>query len=191
MDVPLELSFRNMDPSDAVEARVRERVEKLERYFGRINSCRVVVEAPHRRHHKGKLYHLRIDIGVPGREIVVNRVPHDRHAHEDVYVAIRDAFDAAARQLEDHSRKASGRVKVHEVPPHGKVTALHAYEGYGFVTLADGQEVYFHRNAVVNGAFDRIEIGDEVRVALVEGESEKGPQATTVTLVGKHHLAGR
>ena len=110
---------------------------------------------------------------------------------EDVYVAIRDAFDAAARQLEDHSRKAAGRVKAHEVPPHGKVTALHAYEGYGFVTLADGQEVYFHKNAVVNGAFDKIDIGDEVRVVLVEGESVKGPQATTVTPIGKHHLTGR
>jgi len=191
MDVPLELSFRNMGPSDAVEARVRERVEKLERYFGCINSCRVVVEAPHRRHHKGKLYHLRIDIGVSGREIVVNRVPHDRHAGEDVNVAIRDPFDAAARQLEDHSRKAAGRVKAHEVPPHGKVSALHAYDGYGFVTSADGQEVYFHKNAVVNGAFNKIAIGDEVRVALIEGESDKGPQATTVIPIGKHHLAGR
>lgn len=191
MDVPLELSFRNMDASDAVERRVRERVAKLETYFGRINSCRVVVEAPHRRHHKGKLYHLRIDIGVPGREIVVNRGSHDRHAREDVYVAIRDAFDAAERQLEDHSRKASGRVKAHEVPPHGKVTGLHAYEGYGFVTLPDGQEVYFHKNAVADNAFDKIAIGDDVRVAFVEGESEKGPQATTVTPIGKHHPTGR
>ena len=106
MDLPLELSFRNMDSSDAVAARVRERVEKLEQYFGRINSCRVVVEAPHRRHHKGKIFHVRIEIGVPGRApLVVSRDPGQAHAHEDVYVAIRDAFGAAARQLEDHARK--------------------------------------------------------------------------------------
>ena len=82
-------------------------------------------------------------------------------------------------------------MKAHKVPPHGKVSALHAYDGYGFVTSADGQEVYFHKNAVVNGAFNKIAIGDEVRVALIEGESDKGPQATTVIPIGKHHLAGR
>ena len=150
-----------------------------------------MVEAPHRRHHKGKLCHLRIDIGVPGRGIAVNRVPDEWHAHEDVFIAIRGPFDAAARQLEDHWRKAAGRVKAHEVPPHGKVSALQAYEGYGFVTLTDGQEVYLHKNAVVNGAFNKIAIGDEVRVALIEGESDKAPRGTTVIPIGKHYLAGR
>lgn len=189
MDVPLELSFRNMDSSDAVETRVRERVEKLEQYYGHINSCRVVVEAPHRRHHKGKIYHVRIEIGVPGREnLVVNRDPGEHHAHEDVYVAVRDAFNAAQRQLEDHSRKIAGRVKSHEAPPHGRVTKLQSFEGYGFVTLPDGQEVYFHKNAVVNGSFDKLEVGDEVRLAMIEGESEKGPQATSVMPIGKHHI---
>ncbi len=192
MDVPLELSFRGMDPSDAVTARVHERVAKLEQYHGRINSCRVTVTAPHRHHRKGKLFHVHIEIAVPGRRLVVNRDPSsERHAHEDVYVAIRDAFQAAQRQLEDHSRKVSGRVKTHEVPTHGQVTNLNGLQGYGIITLPDGQEIYFHRNSVVNDGFDGLDMGDEVRVVVAEGESEKGPQASTVVPLGKRHLVDR
>ena len=191
MDVPLELSFRNMDPSDAVEAKVRERVDKLETFFGRINACRVVVEAPHRHRRKGKIYHVRIEIGVPGRTLIVDRDPGQHHAHEDVYVAIRDAFDAARRQLEDHSRKAAGKVKAHEVPVHGAISTLNGHQGYGIATLPDGQEVYFHRNSVVNDGFANLDVGDQVRLVVAESESAKGPQASTVTPIGKHHLTER
>jgi ribosomal subunit interface protein len=100
MQIPLQISFRNMDPSPAVEAIVREKAAKLDRFFDRIVSCDVTIEAPHRHHHKGKLYKVRIDIGMPGN---------------DVNVAIRDAFDAAVRQLEDHARKLRGDVKSHGV----------------------------------------------------------------------------
>jgi len=113
MQIPLELSFHNMDQSDAVEANVRERAAKLERYFDRIIGCRVVVEAPHKHSRKGKIYEVRIDISVPGKEIVVNRNGPKNHAHEDIYVAIRDAFNAAGRQLEDHARKVRGEIKNH------------------------------------------------------------------------------
>ena len=191
MDVPLELSFRNMDPSDAVEARVRERVDKLETFFGRINACRVVVEAPHRQHRKGKIYHVRIEIGVPGRTLIVDRDPGQHHAHEDVYVAIRDAFDAARRQLEDHSRKSAGKIKTHEAPVHGAISVLNEHQGYGIISLPDGQEIYFHQNSVVNAGFAGLNVGDEVRLVVVEGESEKGPQASTVTPIGKHHVIQR
>ena len=190
MQIPVQVTFRNMDPSEAVEANVREKSEKLEKYFDRVVSCRVVVESPHRRHHKGSLYNVRIDIGVPGKEIVVNHSGPKNHAHEDVYVAVRDAFNAAARRLEDHSRRIRGKVKTHEVPPHGKVVRLFPYEGYGFVAMSDGREIYFHRNSVVGDAFGHIKIGQEVRFVVAEGESEKGPQATTVHLVGKHHIVG-
>lgn len=188
MQVPVQVSFRNMDPSEAVEDNVREKAAKLERYFDRIISCRVVVESPHRRRQKGKLYDVRIDIGVPGKEIVVNHVGPKNHAHEDVYVAVRDAFNAAARQLEDHARKVRGEIKAHEVPPHGTVARLFPYEGYGFVEMSDGREIYFHQNSVVNGGFDQLEVGQEVRVVVAEGESAEGPQASTITPIGKHHL---
>ena len=114
MQTPLNISFRNMDPSAGIEARVREKAEKLERLYDRIISCEVVVEAPHRNHQKGKLYDVRINLSVPGDDINVGRTGPQNHAHEDVYVAIRDAFAAASRQLEDHVRKMRGDVKTHE-----------------------------------------------------------------------------
>jgi ribosomal subunit interface protein len=111
MQIPLQISFRNMDPSPAIEAVVREKAAKLDRFFERIVSCDVTIEAPHRHHHKGKLYKVRIDIGMPGNDVHVNQEGPKNQAHEDVYVAIRDAFDAAVRQLEDHARKLRGDVK--------------------------------------------------------------------------------
>ena len=188
MDIPLQVSFRNMDRSDAVELKVRKSALKLEKYFGHITSCRVMIEAPERRQHKGKLYHVRIDIGLPGKELVVNRHPKDKHEHEDVYVAVRDAFKAARRRLQDRARKMEGKVKSHEVALHGKILRLFPYEGYGFIAASDGREIYFHKNSVLSGAFDKLEQGNEVRLAVAEGESPQGPQATTVEPLGKHHL---
>jgi ribosome-associated translation inhibitor RaiA len=113
MQIPLQISFDGMDPSPALEARIREKAEKLERFYDRIVSCSVVVVAPHRHHHKGKLYSVRIDLSVPGQDIHVGRAGPENHAHEDVYVALRDAFNAAGRLLEDHVRRMRGDVKTH------------------------------------------------------------------------------
>jgi ribosome-associated translation inhibitor RaiA len=113
MQAPLQISFIGMEPSAALEARARQKTEKLEHLFDRIVSCQVVIEAPHRHRHQGKCYAVRIRLRVPGREIDVSRSGPQDQAHEDPYVALRDAFDAAARQLEDHARKARGEVKRH------------------------------------------------------------------------------
>ncbi|MAF49505.1 MAG: ribosome-associated translation inhibitor RaiA [Rhodospirillales bacterium] len=104
MSIPVQISFRNFEQSDAVEARIREKVDKLEQYYDRITNCQVVVEAPHRHHQKGKLFHIKIMLSVPGDEVVVTRDPKDAHSHEDIYVAIRDAFEAVRRQLKKHVR---------------------------------------------------------------------------------------
>ena len=101
MQSPLTVVFRGIEASAAIEARIRERSARLERFCDRITSCDVAVETPHRHHHRGVLYVVRLQIRVPGGDIVINRAgPHD-HAHEDVYVALRDAFDAAERRLVD------------------------------------------------------------------------------------------
>jgi ribosomal subunit interface protein len=177
---PLEIAFQDMDHSDAVEARIRERVQRLKRFHQRIVTARVVVERGSSRHHKGNIYQVRVDISVPGKEIVVNREPGDRNAHEDVYVAIRDAFAAATRQLEDYVRKASGHgAKVHHVPHQGVVERLFAEEGYGFIRTPDGREVYFHRNSLDEGGWERIDIGSPVR--FTEEPGEKGAHAHNVT----------
>jgi cold shock CspA family protein/ribosome-associated translation inhibitor RaiA len=185
------VSFHNVDHSDAVETRIRDEIGKLERFYPRITSCRVAVEAPHRRGHKGTLYKVRIDLGVPGNAIIVDRAGPQNHAHEDVYVAIRDSFAAAQRQLEDHARMQRGDIKHHDVPIHGVVVRLFADEDYGFVELPDGREIYFHRNAVVDDGFDRLTVGSEVRIEYATAESDKGPQASTVRPIGKHHLVDR
>lgn len=183
----LQITFRNIDASPAVEAKIRERARELEQFFDRIVSCRVVIEAPNRRRH-GDLYHIRVDLKVPGHEIVVKRDPPEHHAHEDIYVAVRDSFDAVRRQLEDHVRRQRGDVKAHDVPAHGHIASLIAERDYGFINASDGTEVYFHRNAVANGGFEKLRVGDEVRFSLHSGEGEKGPQASAVVPIGKHHL---
>ena len=182
MQLPLQITFRYMEPSAAIEARIRERVAKLDRFYDRIMSCRVIVEAPHRHHHQGKLYHVRVDLTVPGGELVVSREPAEHHAHEDVYVAIRDAFDAAQRRLADYARRQRQDVKAHEESPHGRIARLFADEGYGFIETADGRQVYFHENAVVNSVFARLAVG--TAVSFVEESGDKGPQASTVRIVG-------
>jgi cold shock CspA family protein/ribosome-associated translation inhibitor RaiA len=181
MQVPLQITFRGIPPSDAVEARIRKKMGKLEKLYDRIMACRVMVETPHRRHAHGKLYHVRIDLAVPGGVLVINREPHERHAHEDVYVAIRDAFSAMQRKLQEHLARYQEAAKPREGPPHAVVARL--FDDYGFLETADGREVFFHRNSVVNGGFHRLALGAEVRFAEVEGE--KGPQASTVAPVGK------
>jgi ribosomal subunit interface protein len=108
MQIPLQVTFRDMAQSEAIEARIREKAEKLSRYYDRIMGCRVVIEMPQRHKHQGKLHSVRIDLTVPGAELVAN------HAQdEDVYVAIRDAFGAITRQLEDFARRQRGEVKNH------------------------------------------------------------------------------
>ena len=183
----LQITFRNSDASPSVEEQIRKHARELEKFSNRILSCHVVVEVPHRRRH-GDLYHIRIDLKVPGKEIVVTRDPAQHHAHEDPSVAVRDCFDAVRRQLEDHVRRSRGYVKVHVVPAHGMVASLMAERDYGFIAASDGTEIYFHRNAVANGRFDELTVGDEVRFVMHPMEGEKGPQASTVTLIGKHHL---
>lgn len=186
-EFPIEISFRNMDRSEYVEADVREKIAGLERFSDRIHSCRVVVEASDSRHHKGDLYDVHITLAVPGRDVVVSHTGPKNRAHEDVYVAVRDAFRAATRQLEDHTRKARGDVKAHEAPLTGKVARTFPENDYGFIEMPDGLEVYFHRHSVASGKFDDLEAGAEVRLVIAEGEGEHGPQASTVIPIGKHH----
>ena len=179
MQIPLQITFRNIDSSDSVEARVRERLDRLTRFKDRITSCRVAIEAV-RRQKLAKLFKVRVDISYPGGEIAVSREHHDAQSHEGIYIAINEAFEAARRQLADKAERQAGIVKSHEVPTHGIVDRLFPHEGYGFVRMPDGQEVYVHRNAVVDDGFAGLEVGHKVRCEVAEGEGIKGAQASTV-----------
>ena len=186
MQLQLQITFRNLDRSEAVEANIREHAEKLETYYDHITSCRVVVEVQHKHHQHGNHYHVRVDVTVPDAEVVANREPDEHHSYTDVYVAIRDAFDTIRRQLEDYGRRQSRQVKAHEIPPHGRIAELYPAEDYGRIATSEGTLVYFHRNSVVDGDFDKLQIGAEVRFA--EEMGERGPQASTVHVIGKHHI---
>lgn len=186
MQSPLQITFREMEPSVAIEEKIREKAAKLEQYFPEIIGCHVRIGALHRHHHQGKVYHVGVDIKVPNDEIVVSREPELNHAHEDVYVAIRDSFDKARRQLEDYGRRQRGQTKTHEMPLHGRISEIHPSQGYGRLETGDGREVYFHKNSVIHGDFEKLRVGSEVRFA--EEKGEKGLQASNVIPIGKHHL---
>ena len=191
MQLPLQVTFRDIDPSPAIEARIRERAQRLDRFHERIMACRVRVEAPRRQGRKGHIYQIRIELTVPGDTLIINRAQPQSHAHEDVYVAIRDAFEAAERQLDARSKRRQGEVKTHATPPHGRVSRRFHDQNYGFITDSEGSEIYFHANSVVNDGFARLDIGSEVRFTVAEKESVKGPQASTVHVLGKnHHIVG-
>ena len=145
--------------------------------------CRVTVEAPHKHHHQGNLYTVRIDLRYPGGETVVSRDPSAHHAHEDVYVALRDAFKAVRRQLQDLVRLQRGKVKQHEGPPHGRIASLDRERDCGRITTLDGRDIYFHRNSLINADFEHLEPGVEVR--FDEEAGDEGPQASSVHVVGK------
>lgn len=184
MQPPLQITWQEVPQSDALEADIRNKTEKLGQYYDKIINCHVVVGAPHRHHRQGNLYRLRIGINVPGKEIVVTRDPGDRNAHEDMYVTIRDAFNAARRQLQDYARVQQGEVKQHDELLPATVSKTFPEDGYGFLLSPEGDEVYFHRNSLMNGDFDSLDVGMEVR--YVEEMGYKGPQAKRVS-IPKHH----
>jgi ribosome-associated translation inhibitor RaiA/cold shock CspA family protein len=176
MKLPLHITARNFDLSKVTREEIHKRAEKLDTYYDQIMHCRVVVEVPHRHHREGLLYNVRIDMTVPGAELVIKREPN-----EDLDVAIRDAFDAARRQLEDFARRHRGAVKHHEELPHARISALFPDKSYGFLTTPDGREIYFHEHSVINRDFKHLQVGMEVH--FTEERGEKGPQASTLTVI--------
>jgi cold shock CspA family protein/ribosome-associated translation inhibitor RaiA len=199
--IPLTISFRGMEPSEAIESLVREQASALERFFPRILRCRVVIELPHRHHRAGAPLHVRIDLHVPGQEIVVEHQP-GLHAElqrdeagsaskstevaaplADPALAIREAFRSAGRRLQDDVRRLQGDVKVHEPAATARVARILSDQDCGFLETPEGREIYFHANSVLNHRFDRLVVGDAVR--FVEEAGDQGPQASTVRVLSR------
>lgn len=186
MQVQPEIVFQNCEPTEELRSEVTQQLQRLEKFSPRITSCRVVIHAPETRHRHGDSFKIDLRIAMPQhKDIVVNRLHGDVPENEHPLVAIRNAFAAAQRQIEDAAREMRGQVKAHLPSDHGRVVRFLAGQDCGFIETADGREVYFHRNAVLNNAFGNLEVGSEVY--FVEEEGEKGPQASTVRPVGKHH----
>lgn len=155
--LPVQITIRDIPASSTLESHIRTKTSKLEQFHDRLTSCRVVVEFQQKHKHRGKLYNVRIDITVPGKEMVTTK-----KTDEDIYIAIRDAFAAITRQLDNHSHKRHGRVKTHSDVMHGHVARMREEEGYGFIEGTDGNEYYFSVTNVRSPGFERLLIGDAV-----------------------------
>ena len=185
MKHPLQISARDLTLSPAARALVERLAGKLETFYDRITSCHVVIEVAQRFPAGGPIrYNVRLALRVPGEEIVVRRQPHP-----ELETAIQNAFDAAGRRVQDYARRRRGVSEPRARLPEGEVVRLFPYEGYGFVRAPDGRELYFHRNSVLDGAFERLEVGTRVRFAEEEGEA--GPQASSVALRGGTRRAAK
>lgn len=169
MLLPIQINLRGIPQSPALESSIQKRAEKLERFFNRISSCRVTVESTQKHKRQGKLYTAHIDITVPGKELVVT---HKKN--EDVYLAIRDAFNAIAKQLENHARKQRRDVKKHADVHHGQIARMLPEDGYGFIDGDDGNEYYFNIANVSYPAFEQLTIGDTVEyISAIFGDGRK------------------
>jgi cold shock CspA family protein len=187
MQMPLEIAFRNCRPSDDIKAEIEKEAKRLDKFFGRITSCRVTVIGPNSHHRHGIPFKIDLRITMPGRkEIVISNAHNDVKEHEYLTVAIKDAFSAAQRKIEEAAHELRGEVKQHQEEASGRVSKFLAELGYGFIETPDGQEVYFSRASVLDDAFDRLRVGAEVRFVAESGE--KGLQASTVRPICKHHL---
>jgi cold shock CspA family protein/ribosome-associated translation inhibitor RaiA len=198
MQIPLQITFRNMESSPEAERLIDAEARKLETFHSRLMGCRVAVEVPHGHHRAGRLYHVRIDLTLPGKELVIKHEPSlskeirqtavakmQKHLevgipHRNLYLAITDAFKIAGRRLQDYAHRQRGDVKTHESTSTGRVSKLLSEKGYGFLTTPDGREVYFYERSVLHQGFPRLKVGSEV--SFVEERGEKGPQASTVRI---------
>jgi len=176
MKSELQITFRNMKPSEEIEELVRAGAAKLDALYSQLMGCRVMIEIPHRHHKKGSPYHVRIDLTVPQGEIVVKREPslsgqarqsgkrdlqknvETQIPHKDLRIAISDAFKAAGRRLQDYARRQRGDIKTHAPLPEARVSQIFPREGYGFLVSEDGREIYFHKNSVLGQGFLRLKV---------------------------------
>lgn len=187
MQTAPEIEFQGMAATPAIEEAIAKHVAQLEQLWGRITACRVLLKGPGQHHRKGGLYEVHIRLALPdGREVNVTRTPPADERHSDLAFALNDAFKHARRQLQDQVRRAQGQVKQHPGQPTATVARLDPSGEFGFLETSDGQEIYFHRNSVLDDAFSRLSVGS--RVSFAEEPGDKGAQATTVRLLGKHGL---
>ncbi|MBD3289315.1 HPF/RaiA family ribosome-associated protein [candidate division KSB1 bacterium] len=183
--VPLEVSYRNVQKTDEIEGLIHEKVEKLEQVCYYMTSCRVAVEKPQEHLRTGNPYRVRVEIRVPpGHDFVSKQEPGEGEMHDSIVTVLQNVFDSARRQLRKVVERQRGEVKKHpKQQTQAVVTKLFTDRGFGFLETIDGREIYFHKNSVLHNGFDRLDIGTGVR--FVEHEGEKGPQASSVQIIEK------
>jgi ribosomal subunit interface protein len=180
---PFEIAYRNVAPSPALEEHVLRGLARLEKIASDLVRLHVTVDQRNTRRRKGNLYHVRLDLTLPGREVAVARTPPAHREDEALITAVGEAFDKAREQLIEARQHRRSEVKAHEPVHHGRVADL--FPDHGFIRTSHERIVYFHKNSVRGARFDALTEGTEVRFA--EEMGEQGPQASTVTVIGKHH----
>jgi ribosomal subunit interface protein len=183
MQLPLQCTFRGMSHSNALEAHVRRRAAKLDRFFDRIMHCHVVLEVHDKGYRHGRRYRVSIDMTVPRHEIAIARGPTHNEILDDAHVAVDRAFDDAEKRLDhwEEQRRAFVKSAGRHHAPLARVTKVFGDRGFGFLENEDGEEVYFHKNSVLREAFAALAPG--VLVRYYEEVGDNGPQASTVEIV--------
>ncbi len=184
MQLPLQLSFKDIEKDPMVEGQIHDRIESLEKFCDHINSCRVVVERPQRHQSSGNPFRVRVDITIAGgHEVVAKQEAGKGDMHDPLQVVVKKVFDSAEKQVKKVTDKQHGHVKLHpQQQAMATVSKKFDEDGYGFLRTVDtGDEIYFHKNSVVNGDFDRVKVGTGVRFVFEQGD--KGPQASTVEVM--------
>jgi cold shock CspA family protein len=190
MQTPVEIDFQGLVANEQLRSCVTRNISALEQRFGRITACRVVIRGPSERHRKGGACEISIRLSLPqGREVDIGRSEKAEKADgrtADPVVALNDAFKRARRRLQDHARRMQGQVKSHEGQPVATVKRFDDAAGFGFLETQDGREIYFHKNSILDGGARNVAPG--TRVTFFEEVGEKGAQASTVKVLGKHGL---
>jgi ribosomal subunit interface protein len=173
---PLDVTLRDVENTEAIDASIKKRAEKLHQYYDRITFCKVAVAALQKNQHQGKLFQVNIELNVPGKMMVANR---HSHRNEDLYVAIRDSFNAIKRQLEEHIHKLREDNKTpHTLPLNGTIVRLFDY--YGFIEDMDGNEYYFHEDNVLQPEFSHLIVGNSVKfLGSASGEAWQAHHVTS------------
>ncbi len=180
----LEVNYRNVDKTTQIENLIEEKLLKLQEVCGDLISCRVSLEMPQQHQRAGNPFRVRLDLKVPGKEIVTVRESGEGDMHDPLPKVVREAFAAARRQLKEYMKRKQGEVKAHpEQAVQAVITRLFPDEGYGFLQTVEGREIYFHRNSVIRDEFSELQVGTAVR--FDEEMGEKGPQATTLHILRK------
>jgi cold shock CspA family protein/ribosome-associated translation inhibitor RaiA len=189
MQTPVEIDFQGLQANEQLRSCVTRNISTLEERYGRITACRVVIKGPSERHRQGGAFDITIRLSLPqGREVDIGRSEKAQADNRllDPVVAVNDAFKRARRRLQDHARRMQGHVKSHDSLPIATVTRFDDAAGFGFLETQDGREIYFHKNSILDGGAREVMPG--TRVTFFEEMGEKGPQASTVKVLGKHGL---
>ena len=177
MQQPVQITFKEIDHSEELSKLIHEKADKLQQFFENIISCHIVIEQTQKHKNQGKLNNVRINLGVPGKELVVTN-----NERENLHIAIRDAFDNLRRQLEDYARKVQGDIKPHAQIIHGKIVRL--FEDFGFIEDAEGTEYYFNASNLTHvNNFSKLSVGNHVR--FIEAIGDDGLQAHRISVTDR------